>query len=176
MTEQRFSPRYAGTAGADLSKKRASITRCWELSAPKSEANIGASIRRSGDLEGRSERFADGNGSNWNRTSLVRLRLRFAAQRLQVRPTRLITARLTHESPWKTTLTAENSRRGEMATRTDLDREARVSALLESWRSAYRQMRERDDPDAEKLRRDIELLEELAAERPAESKSSTSEG
>jgi hypothetical protein len=63
-----------------------------------------------------------------------------------------------------------------MATRTDLDREARVSALLESWRSAYRQMRERDDPDAEKLRRDIELLEELAAERPAESKSSTSEG
>jgi hypothetical protein len=36
-------------------------------------------------------------------------------------------------------------------------------------------MHAREDPDAEKLRRDIETLEEWAAERPAESKSSASE-
>jgi hypothetical protein len=59
--------------------------------------------------------------------------------------------RLTHESVWKGRAHRENSReRMEVATRTD--------------------------QACEGVTRDIEKLEEWAAERPAESKSSTSEG
>ena len=53
-----------------------------------------------------------------------------------------------------------------MKTATDQARAARLSALLQSWRSAHRRMRERRDPGAENLSRDIEL-EELVSDRPA---------
>ena len=58
-----------------------------------------------------------------------------------------------------------------MTTVADEAREARLSRLLQAWRVAYRRMRERQDPEAEKLQRDIERLQAWASERPVEEKS-----